>query len=268
MVSRSSILSLTALTLLAGAVYSQNPFDKAPPDIDDALRARLSKFFQAHVDGKPRLAEQYVAEDSKDFFYNANKPRYFSFEISRIEYSENFTKAKATVIAETVVPVPGFMDKPMKVPIPSYWKVIEGQWYWYVDLERISMTPWGKMKGGTAGAPAPGAPAPVELGKGPDPDSLLGAVTADKRQLELSGDAPSAQVTIVNRLPGNVSLTIQNQPVQGLEMKLDRTQLKAAEKATISFRLTDKERRPTAPLTALILVEPVHSVIPIIVNFK
>jgi hypothetical protein len=251
------------LTFALAQARAQNSFDKAPPDVDDALRARISKFFQAHVDGKPRLAEQYVADDSKDFFYSANKPRYFSFEISRIDYSDNFTKAKATVLAAMVIPVPGFMDKPMKAPIPSYWKQVDGQWYWYVDPDRINLTPFGKMK--ESGAKPSGL---SDFGKGPDDKTLLAQVTADKGQVELSQEGVPAQVTITNRMPGRVSLTIQNQAEPGLEMKLDHTELKAGEKALMVFRVTNKERHPTAPLTALVLVEPVHSVIPIIVRFK
>ena len=255
---------LLLLTFALAQARAQNSFDKAPPDVDDALRARISKFFQAHVDGKPRLAEQYVAEDSKDFFYNANKPRYFGFEISRIDYSDNFTKAKATVLAAMVIPAPGFMDKPMKAPIPSYWKLVEGQWYWYIDPDRINLTPFGKMKEGAAVK----APALPEFGKGPDDKTLLQQVTADKSQVELSQEGVPVQVTITNRMPGSVSLTIQNQAEPGLEMKLDHTELKAGEKALMVFRVTGKERHATPPLTALILVEPVHFVIPIIVKFK
>src|SRR5260370_24279308 len=70
-------------------------FDKAPPDVDEALRARITGFYQAHVDKKFRQADQFVAEDTKDFYYESNKPAYLSFNIGKITYSENFTKAKA-----------------------------------------------------------------------------------------------------------------------------------------------------------------------------
>jgi hypothetical protein len=59
-------------------------FQKAPPEVDEALRARVTKFYQAHVDGKYRLADEVVAEDSKDAFFEARKPRYRKFELSRI----------------------------------------------------------------------------------------------------------------------------------------------------------------------------------------
>src|SRR5579871_2216187 len=96
---------LTTLTLIAAAACAQNPadlFNRAPADIDQALRARISEFYQYHVTGEYRKAEALVAEDTKDFFYDHNKPRYLSFQISKIKYNEDFTKAEATVLCEQV----------------------------------------------------------------------------------------------------------------------------------------------------------------------
>ena len=56
--------------------------------------------------------------------------------------------------------LPGFMGKPMKVPVPSTWKLVDGTWYWYVDPESLRMTPFGKMTPGAAqeSASAPAFP--------------------------------------------------------------------------------------------------------------
>src|ERR1044072_5758427 len=99
---------------LASCLSAQAPedlFHKAPPAVEEALRARITQFFQLHVDGKFRQAESLVAEDTKDFFYSANKPKYLGFEIKSISYNDDFTKAKAVVVAQMVVMVPGFLDK-------------------------------------------------------------------------------------------------------------------------------------------------------------
>src|SRR5437762_142795 len=107
--------------LLVSGLRAQTPgnlFDKAPADVDAALRERIAKFYQAHVDKKPRLAEPYVAEDTKDFFYETNKPGYLAYEIDSISYSDNFTKAKAIVKCKMYVPMPGFTE-PLMVPTPS-----------------------------------------------------------------------------------------------------------------------------------------------------
>ena len=71
---------------------------KVPPEVDQALRARVAKFYQAHIDGKYRAADQLVAEDSKDAFFGMAKPHIKSFEIIRIDYSESFTKAEVALL--------------------------------------------------------------------------------------------------------------------------------------------------------------------------
>jgi len=51
-------LSGFVCVLLARALGQQpaDLFTKAPPAIDEALRDRISKYFQLQVDGNPRLA--------------------------------------------------------------------------------------------------------------------------------------------------------------------------------------------------------------------
>src|SRR5712692_6584417 len=90
--------------LLVSALWAQTPgdrFNKPPADVDEALRSRIAKFYQAHVDKKFRQADEYVAEDTKDFYYEASKPAYLDFEIKSIAYSDNFTKANVVVHCKT-----------------------------------------------------------------------------------------------------------------------------------------------------------------------
>src|SRR5258706_6272045 len=139
---RFALQALFATALLAQ--NPDNPFERPPAGVDEALRARMSQFYQLHVTGEYRKAESLVSEETKDWFYEHNKPKYLSFEIRSIMYSENFTKAKATVICEQIIPLPGFAGKPMKVPGASDWKLVDGQWYWYVPLEAMRSFPFGK----------------------------------------------------------------------------------------------------------------------------
>ena len=143
------MLRIPLLALFAATLFAQNPdnpFDKPPADVDKALRERMYQFYHFHVTGEYRKAEALVAEDTKDFFYTRNKPAYLSFEISRITYSDNYTRAKAVVLCEQYVMMPGFADKPLKVPTPSTWKLEDGKWYWWIDPEALRDTPFGKMK--------------------------------------------------------------------------------------------------------------------------
>src|SRR5262249_39351996 len=77
-----------------GLTFGQDPadlFSKAPPAIDEVLRSRITEFYQAHKEGKFRLAEKLVAEESKDIFFEADKRRCREFKIARVSYEEQFT---------------------------------------------------------------------------------------------------------------------------------------------------------------------------------
>src|ERR1700733_15530283 len=92
--------ALLALPLLAfGQAFGQAP----SPEADQALRERVSEFFQDHVDGKFIKAFDLVAEDTKEYFFSAQKSKLLSFKIDTIEYSENSTKADVRLTTERMV---------------------------------------------------------------------------------------------------------------------------------------------------------------------
>jgi hypothetical protein len=224
---------LTTLTLIAAAACAQNPadlFNRAPADIDQALRARISEFYQYHVTGEYRKAEALVAEDTKDFFYDHNKPRYLSFQIGNIEYSGGYTRAKALVVVKMSVMLPGFNGKVMDIPSASYWKLIDGKWYWYVDESMRNASPFGQMKPGPNTATAGDAPAlPAIPGS---TEQLHAMVRPDKSDLTLKPGA-SEQVSISNSMPGPVDLEVTGKPA-GVEVSFDRAQVKTGEKAVMT----------------------------------
>ena len=250
------------LALFATGSFAQNAadlFNKPPADLDQALRARITEFYDLHVKGEFRKAEALVAEDSKDIFYSSNKTKYLSFEIDRIDYSDNFTRAKATVLCEQNIMLPGFMGTPMKVPIPSTWKLVDDTWYWYVDPESLRMTPFGKMTPGNAHGPAsPSIPAiPTTL-----PDFIYKQVKADKASVTLKV-GESEQVTITNSAPGAMNISLTGS-VPGVEVKLDRTILKTGEKAVLTVRAGDSAKSGILSIQ----VEQTNQVIPIQVAIR
>lgn len=266
------MIRFAALAFCVPALFGQlnsDVLEKAPPDVEDALRARIGEFYQLHVDAKFRQAEQLVAEDSKDFFYSANKPKYLSFTIQRIQYSENFSKALATVLCKMFVPFLGFADKPMDVPTPSRWKVENGKWVWYIDPETLLQTPFGKRKPvDPKAAPLSGAPSlPTKLPTEGEVVALLNQVKADKSEVKLNPEAASSdQVLVHNQMPGYVTVTVKAPAMEGLQAKVDHPQLKSGEKATVTFSYKPGKKKPEA-VTATITVEPLGRVIPVAVTF-
>jgi len=258
------MLRFSWIAFLASAALAQSPspadlFNKPPADVDQALRARISEFYQDHVKGDYRKAEALVAEDTKDFYYNRSKPHYYSFEISKIDYSDNFTRAKAMVLCEQDVPFPGFPVSRMKVPSASTWKLVDAKWYWYVDQidQESVMTPFGRMKLGKE--PASGS-SPFVIPT--DPSFVLHKVRADKDSVTLAAEG-SAEVTITNTAPGTMNISLIGQ-IAGIEAKLDQTSLKENGKAVLSLRAGDGAKGGVLSLR----VEQTGEVIPIQVSVK
>jgi hypothetical protein len=252
-----------ALLILGSGLWAQNPdyFDKAPPDVDDALRARITGFYQAHVDKKFRQADQYVADDTKDFYYEANKPAYISFHIDKIMYSDHFTKAKAIVTCKMHVVV-GFVDQVSMVPTPSTWKLENGQWSWYVDQKAGRETPFGHWSPqGTSPGVLP------SMAGAPDVQSLMKSVQADKRSVKLSAkESSSDQVMISTKMA--VVLELESPKLTGLDVALDRTELKAGEQAKVSIRFDPPEGGRTWNAEIRVHVSPTNQVIPILVAIR
>jgi hypothetical protein len=236
---RGIVLCCLAAAIPAFGQTPANPFDKPPADVDDALRARVTEFYKYHVDGKLRLAEKLVAEDAKDDFFAAMKPAIKSFRIDQIAYSDNYTKAKVTMVGSAMVHFMG-MAAPqlMDMPFPSFWKIEDGKWcfYYYVDPER--MTPFGKQK-----APSKDGKASGGLDYKPaDLSTISQGVKPDRRVVKL--EDKDEKVELANQLPGSVTLSLSEKEYSGIAAKLDKTELKAGETATLTITPRSPVGRP------------------------
>ena len=247
------------LGILVTGSYAQDAgdaFNKPPADVDKALRARIAEFYDFHVKGEFRKAEALVAEDTQDLYYSSSKTKYVSFEIGRIDYSDNFTRAKATVLCEQFIMLPGFLGKPIKIPMPSTWKLVDGIWYWYVDPAALRATPFGTANPGPAQGPAsatksiPAIPTTV-------PDFIYKQVKADKESVALK-PGESGHVTITNSAPGAMNISLTGS-VPGVEVMLDRTVLNTGEKAVLTVRAGDDAKSGVLSIQ----VEQTNQVIPI-----
>jgi hypothetical protein len=243
------MLRMTLAALVCTAALAQNAseiFNKPPEKVDEALRARISEFYQDHVAGKFREAESLVAEDTKDFFYNTNKPRYLGFSIQKIEYSDHFTKAKATLLCEQRVMFPGFADKPVKIPTPSTWKLINGQWFWYVDPESMRDSPFGKMTAGTTPSSGP-LPSPGAI---PDnPMFIMHQVKPETLAVHLA-PGESKEVAITNAAPGPMTVLISTRP-PGVDASLSQTELGAHGKITLTLKAGEHAKSGTLSVTVM-----------------
>jgi hypothetical protein len=241
-------LTLVAL-VCAGAALAQNAsdvFNKPPDEVDRALRARINEFYEDHVQGKFREAESLVADDTKEFFYDHDKPRYLNFSIQRIDYSDNFTKAKATILCEQYVMFPGFANKPVKIPTPSTWKVVDGKWYWYVDPESLRQSPFGRMTAGTAPASGP-APSPSAIPSGFG--FVMKQVKAEPESVELARGG-SAEVTITNAAPGPMTVAVAGRP-PGVEAQLAHTEISGKDKTTLTLKAGDQAKSGTLSISVM-----------------
>lgn len=225
------------LAFLAAAAFAQNPvdlFNRAPADVDNALRARITEFFHYHVSGEHRKAEELVAEDTKDYFYANNKPRYLSFEIGKIEYSDGYTKAKALVTVKMAVMLPGFNGKVMEIPSPSYWKLIDGKWYWYLDKAMMNSSPFGEMTPGPPSQEAQAATMPMIPAS---LDEVFAQVKVDKQAVSVKPGSTD-QIVIANGMVGPINLSVQGK-IEGIQAAFDHAEIKPGEKATLTVKAAD-----------------------------
>ncbi|MBL8229014.1 MAG: hypothetical protein JNL98_11070 [Bryobacterales bacterium] len=248
---RAAVL-FAIVTTLAAAQSPMDLFSKAPPEIDTALRERISKFYQAHVEGKFRLADQYVSEDSKDTFFESDKRRCRKFEIVRLAYEKDFSLARAVVNCETEMLMPPKGVMRVTMPLASAWRVESGNWFWFVE-PRAKESAFGTMKAGEG----EGA---VQLPKGPTPADLRKMIEMDETEFRISPDEGLTRlVKVTNNMSGVVELRLEKLNAPDIKVSLDRKELKPKESATLTIEFTPDRTRIRSPRTS----EEIHfSVLP------
>jgi len=265
-------LAFCALSTVAPLLHAQDAkdlFDKAPPAVDEALRARIHQFYLAHVDGKYRIADQVVAEDSKDFYFAAQKPKYNSCETVRINYSENFTKADAVIACKADWYIHGERN-PTTLTITSNWKIENGEWFWYIKQQDLNerATPFGTMHYGDRKPEDPVSP-PVIGNPLAAARDILAQVRVDKKDVMLSSYQPATEtVEIKNGMPGSISLRAAADALTpGLSLQLDKTELNAGETAHLILRMEPKDKTAKATTTVRISISPTGQSIPVTVRY-
>lgn len=273
-------LSLTAFSILSGLALAQNPsdvFDKAPPAIDDALRSRVSAFYQAHVDGKFRQADQYVAEDSKDAFFVADKPHFRGFEISKITYTDNFTKATVVTACKTEMFFQG-QQLPVTMPAVTHWKIDNDQWFWYYVQPSEMETPFGTMHSGPQ-SDAERVASMIPKDPVAAAQKILSGVTVDRTEISMDQDRSSKQeIHLKNGMMGRITVTADPTGMPGLTIHPAKSEIVPGEEipVTIEFNFEDPaivcqqclvNPGVLKPMTLNLHVQPTQQVVEIHLTF-
>ena len=268
---------------LAPGQDNSDLFEKAPAPIDEALRARVTQFYNAYTSGKFREAYVLVAEDSQDAFLAASKDTMKSCDILRIKYSDNFTSADVVEGCKGEWVYHG-VKTATSFPLTSHWKIIDGQWFWYYVKPTMVPSPFSPtgfiaVPSDTPAAVDPAAksrpaiPAnPMEAARG-----ILSKVRIDKTAIKLRGyETSKDELHVINEMPGQISLSIDPIPFPGLKITPGKTVLQANEQTTIVFeyRLDDASiecgdcaKRVKSTLTAQVHIQPTGQLFPITVTF-
>ncbi|MBI2688698.1 MAG: hypothetical protein HYX27_20545 [Acidobacteria bacterium] len=250
-----------AAAMLAGAQEKPNLFNAAPPEVDKALRERVSGFYQAYVDGKFRNAEPFVAEDTKDLHYNQEKTKIRGFEIIKINYDDSFKKASVVTLIQTTLQMRGQVI-PANAPMATHWKLENGKWCYYYDPALGRETPMGRI------TPGPGNKEGMKIeDMMKDPNIILNQIKINKEKFLVNSWEKSADTIVVtNGMPGSVTLSFQTESIPGLTYRVERTELVAGQSSQIEIVYDPKDPSAKPTLKATLRIEPTGKtlIIPIV----
>lgn len=281
-----AILAALASAAAFGQGNLAETLAKAPPEIDEALRARIQQFIGLLNQEKFRQAEALVAEDSKDRYYNMDKNRIDDFRLIKIVYEDNYTKAVVVGLRTADLPAsaPGTASTSgqiARIPVTMrmYWKIDNSLWCWYLPPEKEFLdTPWGKMrnpnypgnKNKQGKADLAAAQKQAEDQVNAFMANTRAGVKVDKQSLDFSCEAPSEhQVEITNILPGAVKLKLEVGEVKGLAFTLEKANLGPNESTRLVARYSAPEKLKRTNLVNLVVrVEPTGQGIPITIHLN
>jgi hypothetical protein len=259
-----------ALALLPVLAFAQTP----PPKVEHALRERVNEFFQYHVEGGAsfRKAMDLVADDTKDYYFGAQKFQFKSFHIDNIKFSDNFTKAEVTVTGERMwQPRPDFPPALVSNPMVTRWKLEHGKWVWYYNPNVEQLLPMGPSDTKAIQVPIPD-------GAKFDPSHVSSAArnifqqsSIDKSSVTLALDKPSSEkVTFHNGQGGSVKLTLQPAPgIAGFSAAFDKVNLNANENAVLKIEYDPADKQAVLPSEVHLrfVVEPLNEPFGVTVKF-
>ena len=273
---RLLVMPLAALPLF---LFAQDPPPAAaPPEVDQALRARAAQFGQYQMEGNFRKAYEMVAEDSQDFFFSAPKEKPQAYTIEDVRYADNFTKATVRVTSTRRMLVGSHLIDLPDVVLEQ-WRLEDGKWMWYHDPNSARATVIGPI---AADEPAkPGALNPKALPpKDLTPEAMTAAAQAalqayaDRPVLEkdsvefIQGTAGIQQVMVRNNYDGQVKIEVSlSGKIPGLTVEPAEAVINALGETAVKIHYEPAERIPTSA-TVTIEVQPFRKVYSLSVAIK
>ncbi len=188
------------------------------------------------LESKFRQAEALVADESKDDYYNAHKPKIEGFKISKVEFLDGGKRARVITLTKTTVTFAGAPTQQFEIPALSSWKLIDGKWYWYMDRDLLKQTPFGTAKEGEKSNGTP--PAFSMPGSAPSIEKLQQGVQISRNIVDLEPGGPAQTVTLINNLPGVavVKLGYRTVPIPGLVVEPQTVTINGNSKAELKLR--------------------------------
>jgi hypothetical protein len=267
--------------LLTVAAFAQTDAPQAeapPPDVDKAVRARVIEFYTMMHNEEYRKAESFISDDTKDYYYEGEKPIVHKFELLEIHYSENFTHAQAITRCSRPLVMAGFPPGEITLKIPTLWRFENGNWFLYEDPEKrknpggIQSKVTEAVQAGTAAALAGSPPDTAKASDAPkdlapkdiptDGSFAMAKLQVDKTEIQLAPGG-TERVTLTNGSPGLLELQL-GYHLNGIETKLDNYNVASHEKAVLTF---EAGKEPTGGVF-FVQVMPTGEVIRIIVGVK
>ena len=143
-----TLIISVALLLFAAipAAWSQKPFQKAPPGVEEALHARVSEYYTLFGQSKFRQAEALVTEESKDAFYTMNKSRHMGFTISGVTFADDVKSARVLVTLMMIMPMMEASPFPSPSPLTGGSLTENGTRTFHNTSQAISSKPHSALR--------------------------------------------------------------------------------------------------------------------------
>ncbi len=251
--------------LLAAMVWAgqaQSIFRKAPPDVEEALLARVQQFYSLYEQAKFRQAEVVVAEESRDLYYGMSKVPIRGFHVENIEWADDFQSAKVLVSCRYVTPRTATAE--IYVPVTGNWTRRNGQWFLLIVPRTTS--PWGPMR---FDDPSKSKPEPFQR---PTVEAVTtGGFRVVPEKLMFAGAGPgpvSRTVVISNNMPGPLRLEIEDTKLPGLALTLSDKTVPAKSQVTLQAKYNPEAGKLSGTHEIKISVQPINQSITIPLQFE